>query len=46
MKKPDIKMILVPIDFSKLSRLAIETAKDLARRFDASIHLVHVHEMD
>jgi nucleotide-binding universal stress UspA family protein len=44
MKKPNIRNILVPIDFSKLSRLAIETAKDLARRFDATIHLAHVHE--
>ncbi|MGH8094079.1 MAG: universal stress protein [Chthoniobacterales bacterium] len=44
MKKPDIKTVLVPIDFSKLSGPAIEIAKDLARRFDASIHLVHVHE--
>ena len=44
MKKPDIKTVLVPIDFSKLSGMAIETAKDLARRFDASVDLVHVHE--
>jgi nucleotide-binding universal stress UspA family protein len=44
MKKPGIKTILVPIDFSKLSGMAIETATDLARRFDAAIHLVHVHE--
>jgi nucleotide-binding universal stress UspA family protein len=44
MKKPNIKTIVVPIDFSKLSKPAIETAKDLARRFDATIHLAHVHE--
>lgn len=46
MKKPYIKTILVPIDFSKLSGPAIETAKDLAGRFGASVHLVHVHEFD
>lgn len=44
MKMHAIKTILVPIDFSKLSRLAIDTADDLARRFGASVHLVHVHE--
>ena len=44
MKKPDVKNILVPIDFSRLSNLAIETAKILARRLDATVHLVHVHE--
>jgi nucleotide-binding universal stress UspA family protein len=44
MKKPNIRNILVPIDFSNLSVLAVETAKGLARRFDATIHLAHVHE--
>ncbi|MEO5718253.1 MAG: universal stress protein [Chthoniobacterales bacterium] len=44
MKKPNLKTILVPIDFSELSRDAIVTAKGLARRFGAEIHLVHVHE--
>ncbi len=44
MKRLTIRNILVPIDFSKLSRLAIDAAKDLARRFEASVHLVHVHE--
>ena len=44
MKKANIKTILVPLDFSKLSPPAIQVAKDLARRFGASIHLVHVHE--
>ena len=46
MKLHAIKTILVPIDFSKHSRLAIETAKELARRFEASVHLVHVHEFN
>lgn len=44
MKKPAIRNILVPIDFSRLSRPAIETAKRLARKFDAAVHLAHVHE--
>jgi nucleotide-binding universal stress UspA family protein len=44
MKKSEIKTVLVPIDFSELSGPAIKTAKDLACRFNASIHLVHVHE--
>ncbi len=44
MSKADIRNILVPIDFSKLSRPAINTAKELARRFEAAVHLVHVHE--
>jgi nucleotide-binding universal stress UspA family protein len=42
MKKPSIQNIVVPIDFSKMSVQAIETARRLARRFDASIHLAHV----
>ncbi len=44
MRKPDIRNILVPIDFSKLSKPAIVTAKGLARRFEAAVHLAHVHE--
>ncbi len=44
MKMTDLTIILVPIDFSKLSRPAIAMATGLARRFEASIHLVHVHE--
>ena len=44
MKKPNIRNILVPIDFSRLSRPAIETAKMLARRFDATVHLAHVYD--
>jgi nucleotide-binding universal stress UspA family protein len=43
MKELSIGNILVPIDFSKLSVQAIETAKWLAQRFFATIHLVHVH---
>src|SRR5690242_9210772 len=44
MRKTDLKTILVPVDFSKLSRPGIELAKDIAHRYQASIHLVHVHE--
>jgi nucleotide-binding universal stress UspA family protein len=43
MKKLSIQNILVPIDFSKMSVQAIETAKHLADRFGATIHLAHVH---
>jgi nucleotide-binding universal stress UspA family protein len=43
MKKLSIRNILVPIDFSKISIKAIETAKGLAQRFGATIHLAHVH---
>jgi nucleotide-binding universal stress UspA family protein len=46
MKKPSIRTILVPIDFSKMSIQAIETAKKLAQRFQATIHLVHVRHFD
>ena len=41
---PQIKRILVPTDFSHPSDLAVEYAIDLARRFGASIHLLHVLE--
>ena len=43
MKKLSIQNILVPIDFSKMSIQAIETAKGLAQPFGAAIHLVHIH---
>jgi nucleotide-binding universal stress UspA family protein len=39
-----IRNILVPIDFSKMSIEAIGIAKRLADGFDATIHLVHVHQ--
>jgi nucleotide-binding universal stress UspA family protein len=34
--------ILIPVDFSDHSREAVRQACDLARRFDAEIHLLHV----
>jgi nucleotide-binding universal stress UspA family protein len=43
MKRAMIRNILVPIDFSKMSIEAIETAKRLGQRFGAAIHLTHVH---
>src|ERR1043166_4260920 len=46
MKKPSIRTILVPIDFSKMSIQAIETAKTVAQRFQATIHLAHVRYFD
>jgi universal stress protein A len=44
MKTQNVRNILVPIDFSKMSIQAIETAKNLARRFGARIHLVHIQD--
>ncbi len=44
MKLADIRSILVPIDFSKMSIVTTETAKGIARRFGATIHLAHVHQ--
>jgi universal stress protein A len=41
---PDIKRILVPLDFSTSSRRALDYAAGVAQKFDASLHLVHVCE--
>lgn len=41
---PDIKRILVPIDFSSNSRVALDYAYGLAGKFDAALHLIHVCE--
>jgi nucleotide-binding universal stress UspA family protein len=38
----DIKRILVPVDFSAGSRRALHQAVEVAKRFEASIHLIHV----
>ena len=46
MKTLSIQNIVVPIDFSKMSAQAIQTAKRLARRLGASIHLVHVRQFN
>lgn len=37
-----IRSILVPVDFSKNSEVALDHACDLGRQFDAKVHLVHV----
>ena len=42
---PDIKTILVPVDFSSNSARALEYAHTLATRFEASLHLIHVCEV-
>ena len=41
---PDIKRILVPVDFSASSGRALDYAHGLALTFDAALHLVHVCE--
>ena len=41
---PDIKRILVPVDFSSNSKRALDYAHGLAQKFDAALHLVHVCE--
>jgi nucleotide-binding universal stress UspA family protein len=46
MKSLSVQNILVPIDFSKMSIQAIETAKRVARPFGATIQLAHVHHFD
>jgi len=46
MKTLNIQNIIVPIDFSKMSVQAVEIAKQLARRFGASIHLAHVRQLN
>jgi nucleotide-binding universal stress UspA family protein len=44
MKRAMIRNIVVPVDFSKMSIQAVETAKRLARRFTSTIHLSHVRQ--
>ena len=46
MKTLNIQNIVVPIDFSKMSVQAVGIAKQLARRFGASIRLTHVRHLD
>ncbi len=41
----DIKRILVPLDFSANSELALDYARAMAHRFGAALHLVHVCDM-
>ncbi len=46
MKKLKFRNIIVPIDFSEMSVQAIQIARQLARRFGASIHLAHVRHLN
>ena len=46
MKTLNVRNIIVPIDFSKMSVQAIQIAKRLARRFGASVHLAHVRQFN
>ena len=39
-----IKNILVPVDFSKASKLALRYACELADTFDATLHILHAAE--
>jgi nucleotide-binding universal stress UspA family protein len=39
-----ITKILVPIDFSDYSRDVVTFAADLSRRYEAQLHLLHVHQ--
>jgi len=40
-----MKCILVPIDFSDATPSVLDLARQLAKRLDAEIHLVHVKEL-
>jgi universal stress protein A len=42
---PRLKKILVPVDYSDCSRVAMEYALFLAERFDAEIQVLHVVEI-
>lgn len=42
---PDIKRILVPLDFSANSQRALDYARGLAVQFGAALHMVHVCEI-
>lgn len=42
MEKAVINKILVPVDYSETSRNALTLAVDLSRRYNASIHLLHI----
>lgn len=40
-----MKTILVPVDFSPAMECVIVLAREMARAFDAALHLVHVREI-
>ncbi|MEM1338185.1 MAG: universal stress protein [Bacteroidota bacterium] len=41
-----MKTILVPIDFSEQSHMALSTAVALSKREPAQVHIVHMLELD
>lgn len=41
----DMKRILVPVDFSPATEGALALAREVARAFEAELHLVHVREI-
>lgn len=44
MKKPfNVNKILIPIDFSETSKLALEHAANLCQKFNSKLHLLHVY---
>jgi nucleotide-binding universal stress UspA family protein len=45
MRKSNFHNILVPIDFSKRSIQALSAATNLARHWNARVHLLHIFEM-
>ena len=45
-RPPRLKKIVVPLDFSKCSEIALRYAINLARRFDARLFLLHIVRLD
>ena len=41
----EYKKIICPIDFSDFSRRALEVAAELAKRFDADLHVIHIFQL-
>jgi nucleotide-binding universal stress UspA family protein len=44
MSKLNIQRVLIPVDFSDLSRKAFYTGLAYSRMFDAESHILHVHD--
>lgn len=44
MSKLNIQRVLIPVDFSDMSRKAFYTGLAYARLFDAESHILHVHD--
>jgi nucleotide-binding universal stress UspA family protein len=44
--KKELKRILVPVDFSDFSKVAVRRAIEVAREFDATLDFLHVVEME